>query len=178
MDRKIIWILVIVLILIVVVAGAGVGAAYYLAKKAASTPNPSPSSSFCATCQSPSPSGEMTIEEVRANHCLQSPNGGTGNITIADIPHYDSVSSPVDFSGTANVFEATFLARLVSCDGIEISKVVVTADAAEVGVSAPYHASLTYGSSYAGTYGTIEAYDLSAKDGSIQDLIQVPVFLK
>ncbi|MBU2595511.1 Gmad2 immunoglobulin-like domain-containing protein [Patescibacteria group bacterium] len=174
MNKKIIWIIVVVVIVIILIGGAGVGTAYYLGKQSKTTPTPSPSTSTRQTSAVPL----SDTEQIKASHCLKNPNGGTGNITIADLAHYSQVSSPITFSGTANVFEATFLVRIVACDGTEIKKEIVTAQAVDVGVSSPYSATLTYDSSYAGTYATIEAYDLSAMDGSVQDTIQVPVYLK
>lgn len=179
MDKKVIWIIVLVIIILILIGGAGAGAVYLLAKKAVSTPTPSMSPTPCTNCgRSPSPT-EMTLEEVKAVHCLQSPNGGTGNITIADIAHYSQVSSPINFSGTANVFEGSFQVKIVDCDGLKvINQVNGQTEAGEVGVSNPYSATLTYDSQYVGHYVYIEAYDLSAMDGSVQDLIQVPVYLK
>ncbi|TSC90516.1 MAG: hypothetical protein CEN92_466 [Candidatus Berkelbacteria bacterium Licking1014_96] len=179
MDKKVIWIICLVIIIVVLLAGAGIGTAYFLGKKIVNTPASSSSATPCVNCSgSTAPFTEMTLAEVKVSHCLQSPNGGTGNITIADLAHYAEVTSPITFTGTANVFEATFLVRLVACDGTEIKKEIVTAQSVDVGVSSPYGATLTYGSSYAGTYAYIEAYDLSAMDGSTQDLIQAPVYLK
>ncbi len=179
MDKKVIWIIVLVIIIVILIAGAGVGTAYYLGKKVISTPTPSSSATPCTNCgKSPSPI-EMTSEQVKANHCLKTPNGGTGNITIADLAHYTEVTSPITFTGTANVFEGSFLVRIVDCNGNEtINQTTAQAQSGEVGVSNPYLVTITYPVSYIGHYATIEAYDLSAMDGSTQDLIQVPVYLK
>lgn len=177
MDKKIIWIIVVIVVLLIVVAGAGIGTAYYLGKRITSTP--SPSSTPCTNCsKSPSPT-EMSLEQVKANHCLKNPNGGTGNITIADLAYYSQVASPITFSGTANVFEGNFQVKIVDCESkAVINGTNVQAQAGDVGVSNPYSVTITYPSSYAGHYAYIEAYDLSAKDGSVQDTIQVPVLLK
>lgn len=179
MDKKIIWIIVVVVIVVIIIAGAGVVTAYYLGKKITNTATPSPSPTPCTNCsKSPSPT-EMSLEEVKANHCLQSPNGGTGNITIADIAHYSQVSSPITFSGTANVFEGSFMVRIVDCDTSKtINEANAQTQAGDVGVSNPYSITITYPASYSGHYAYIEAYDLSAMDGSVQDTIQVPVYLK
>src|SRR4030042_4203062 len=158
MDKKIIWIIVIIVVLFLVIAGAGIGTAYYLGKKVVKTPSPTPSATPSET---PSPFSEMTLEEVKAQHCLKNPNGGTGNITIANIAHYATFDSPIFVEGTANVFEGSFSIRLVDCDGKKISEVNAQTEAGEVGVSKPYSANIIYNDSYIGTYATIEAYDLS-----------------
>ena len=180
MDKKIIWIIVLAIVVVILIGGAGIGVAYYLGQKTKATPTPSPSATACKNCsKSPSPSGEMTLEQVKANHCLQNPNGGTGNITIAEVAHYSEVSSPITFSGTANVFEGSFQVKLIDCDGNKIiNQANAQAQAGDVGVSNPYSITITYSASFSGHYAYIEAYDLSAKDGSVQDTIQVPVLLK
>jgi hypothetical protein len=179
MDKKVIWILIAIVVLFLIIAGAGFGTAYYLAQKTKSTSTPTPSTSICTSCQKASTSPVSDSEQIKANHCLKNPNGGTGNITIADIAHYSEVTSPITFSGTANVFEGSFQVKLVDCDGSKIIKQVNgQTQAGEVGISNPYSVTITYPASYAGHYAYIEAYDLSAKDGSVQDTIQVPVLLK
>jgi len=176
MDKKVIWIIVLVIIIVVLTAGAGIGAAYFLGKKAVSTPTSSPSAD---PSQSPSPSGEITLEQIKANHCLQTPNGGTGNITIADLVHYTEVTSPITFSGTANVFEGSFQVKIVDCEGDKIiNQANAQTQSGEVGVNNPYSITITYPESYSGHYVTVEAYDFSMMDGSVQNLIQVPVYLK
>ncbi|MCX6811622.1 MAG: Gmad2 immunoglobulin-like domain-containing protein [Candidatus Berkelbacteria bacterium] len=179
MDKKVIWILVIIVVLFLVIAGAGFGTAYYLTQRAKNTPTPSPSASICTSCQKASTSPVSDSEQIKADHCLKQANGGTGNITIADIAHYSEVTSPITFSGTANVFEGSFQVKIVDCEGNKIiNQANAQTKAGDVGVSNPYTVTISYSASYAGHYAYIEAYDLSAKDGSVQDTIQVPVLLK
>lgn len=85
----------------------------------------------------------------------------------------ETVSSPVRVSGTASVFEATLHVRLVGPGGEEIRDEVVTASEGAPGrgtfsVEIPFSASGP---------GTVEAYTLSAADGSEQHGVQVPVTL-
>lgn len=179
MSKKAIWILVIIVVGLVIIAGAGFGTVYYLGKKAASMATLPPSATLCTECElAPVDNGELTFAEIEANHCLKDPNGGTDNITIADIAHYSEVANPIAISGTANVFEGSFIIRLVGCDGQEIARVIGQAEEGEIGISSPYTATLTYPASFSGSYAYIEAFDLSARDGSVADLIQVPVKLK
>jgi len=178
MDKKVIWIIVAIVILFLIIAGAGVGTAYYLAKMAKNAATPSPSASTCSNCGKTSTSPVSGATQIKANHCLKDPNGGTGNITVANIPSYAEVDSPIYIEGLANVFEGNFNIRIMGCEGNEINKINVQTEAGEVGVSNPYFTNISYNDSNIGTYAIIEAYDLSAKDGSVENLIQVPVLLK
>ncbi len=159
-------------------AGAGFGAAYYLAKMAKNAAAPAPSASTCANCGKTSVSPVSGATQIKANHCLKEPNGGTGNITIANIPSYAEVDSPIYLEGLANVFEGSFVIRIMGCEGNEISKINAQTEAGEVGASNPYFVNISYNDSNIGTYAIIEAYDFSMMDGSVQNLIQVPVYLK
>ncbi|MEX2644761.1 MAG: Gmad2 immunoglobulin-like domain-containing protein [Gaiellaceae bacterium] len=85
----------------------------------------------------------------------------------------ETVSSPVQVRGTASVFEATLHVRLVGPGGEEIRDEVLTASEGAPGrgtfsVEIPFSASGP---------GTVEAYTLSAADGSEQHNVQVPVTL-
>jgi hypothetical protein len=176
MNKKIIWTIVLIVIILILIGGAGIGTAYYLAQKNAATP--SPSASTCTNCQSSS-SAVSKEAQIKANHCLQSPNSGTENITVADLENYSEITSPIVFTGTANVFEGSFQVKLIDCENSKIIKQVIgQTEAGDVGQDNPYSVTITYDDSYAGHYAYIEVYDLSAKDGSVQDLIQVPVLLK
>ena len=85
----------------------------------------------------------------------------------------EAVSSPVQVRGTASVFEATLHVRLVGPGGEEIRDEVLTASEGAPGrgtfsVEIPFSASGP---------GTVEAYTLSAADGSEQHNVQVRVTL-
>ncbi|MBD0339068.1 MAG: GerMN domain-containing protein [Thermoleophilia bacterium] len=84
-----------------------------------------------------------------------------------------TVTSPVRVSGTASVFEATLQVRLIGPDGEMLGDEVVTASEGAPGrgtfaVELPFSATGP---------GTVEAYTISAADGSEQHNIQVPVRL-
>jgi germination protein M len=87
----------------------------------------------------------------------------------------DRVSSPMRITGTANVFEATLQVNIVDWDGLIIAEEMVTA---------------TSGSGTRGTFdvtvpfdversqrGALIAFTYSAKDGSQQDVVEIPLEL-
>ena len=85
----------------------------------------------------------------------------------------ETVTSPVRVSGTASVFEATLQVRLIGPDGETLGDQVVTASEGAPGrgtfsVELPFSATGP---------GTVEAYTISAADGSEQHNVEVPVRL-
>jgi hypothetical protein len=85
----------------------------------------------------------------------------------------ETVTSPVRVSGTASVFEATLQVRLIGPAGETLGDEVVTASEGAPGrgtfsVELPFAAS---------GEGVVEAYTLSAADGSEQHNVAVPVRL-
>jgi hypothetical protein len=181
MNKKYYWIILAVVIVIFGVAAIW-GSHYVITKNLTDSNNSNlVASPGCKSCaRTSTPTSSLSEEQaIKQSHCLQTPNGGTGNITIADVAHYSEATSPITISGTANVFEGSFQVKLIDCDGNKVIKQEnAQTQAGEVGVSNPYSITITYPSTYAGHYAYIEAYDLSAKDGSVQDTIQVPVLLK
>lgn len=121
---------------------------------------------------------EGTGDEEQERHCLTNPASGSGNITITSPTAQTEVTSPVVVKGKANVFEGSFLVRLMDCQENEITEVIAQTRGGDIGQMNPYSLDLTFGTAYSGQDAYIEAYDLSAKDGSVQDLIQIPVKLK
>lgn len=96
-------------------------------------------------------------------------------IVVSDPVVGQRVSSPVTVAGTANVFEATVSLRLLDASGREIATRFTTATCGSGcrgswSVSVPYRLSRTQS-------GTVEVYEVSAKDGSRQHVVNVPVML-
>ncbi|MEX0674146.1 MAG: Gmad2 immunoglobulin-like domain-containing protein [Gaiellaceae bacterium] len=85
----------------------------------------------------------------------------------------ETVSSPVQVRGTASVFEATLHVRLVGPGGEEIRDEVVTASEGAPG-RGTFSVEIPFSASGA---GIVEAFTLSAADGSEQHGVQVPVEL-
>jgi len=85
------------------------------------------------------------------------------------------VTSPVTVSGTADVFEATVSVRIRDARGAQIAATFTTATCGS-GCRGRYSVAVRYS---VGTpqRGTVEVYSVSAKDGSDQHLVRVPVTL-
>ena len=86
----------------------------------------------------------------------------------------DVVASPVRISGTANVFEAAFRAQLVAPGGHVLADIAVQATSGS-GTRGTFDATIPYRGSGA---ATLAVFDLSAKDGTRQDLVEIPVTLQ
>jgi hypothetical protein len=87
----------------------------------------------------------------------------------------DVVSSPVTVSGTADVFEAQFNLRILDRNGKILTEVPVHASCGTgcrgtFSIQVKYHVSSRQ-------KGSIWVFDYSAKDGSIIDLVKIPVTL-
>lgn len=101
----------------------------------------------------------------------------SGNIKVSQ-PQPDSlVSSPMLVKGQARAFEATFQMMLKDSDGKEIAKKTVTYTAEEPSQFGQYGELLLFDAPKTDT-GTLEVFTYSAKDGSVQDLVTIPVKFK
>jgi len=99
-----------------------------------------------------------------------------GNITVTSPKEGAKLTNSVTITGFANVFEATFAARLKDATGKVIGQVTITAEA-----GAPeggnYTATLKFTQVSKTQNGTLEVYDVSEKDGAIDDIATVKVTL-
>jgi hypothetical protein len=85
------------------------------------------------------------------------------------------VSNPVTVSGIANVFEATVSLRILDAAGDEVARTFTTATCGtgcwgEYSVSVPYSVDREQA-------GTIEVFESSAEDGSMINVVRIPVTL-
>ncbi|MCW3817386.1 GerMN domain-containing protein [Micromonospora sp. DR5-3] len=87
----------------------------------------------------------------------------------------DRVTSPVTVTGTADVFEATVSARVLDPAGREIGTAFTTATCGS-GCRGDYRIRVGYRLDRTGP-GTIEVYEVSARDGSRVNVVAVPVVL-
>jgi Sporulation and spore germination/Immunoglobulin-like domain of bacterial spore germination len=87
------------------------------------------------------------------------------------LPH-ERVASPLHVSGTANTFEATFVARLLDSAGRELARKVVTATSGS-GMRGTYDAALTFPDT--ATPRWLEAYEPSAENGRPLHKVRIPV---
>ena len=104
------------------------------------------------------------------------PSPGVANV-IVDSPQANAeVSSPLHVTGRARAFEAMLMVDLM-VDDVCLARQPVHASkgAPEWG---DYSVDLTYTQPTAATNATLRAYTLSAKDGSVRDLVEVPLRLR
>jgi len=126
--------------------------------------------------QNSSEKDKGTNANVLDEHCLKNPESGTGLITIEKPEAYAEVKNPFVISGKANVFEGEFLIRLKDCDGRVIEHREMRVQGSGINKLLPYGTSFEVellGKDYRDIY--IEAFEISAKDGSEENLIQMPV---
>ncbi len=98
-------------------------------------------------------------------------NSALAPIFVDKPPAFSVVSSPLAVSGLANVFEGQFKIQLLNSAG----KVVYDGSATGMmGEWGPWSISIPYSPLSTGTL-TLRVFDLSAKDGSVIDLIEVPL---
>jgi type II secretory pathway pseudopilin PulG len=99
-----------------------------------------------------------------------------GYIVLRSPKSGDTVTSPVKISGRASVFEGTLSLRIKDANGNVIAEDFTTAT-----LGAPewgdFDTNLNYSVSSSQS-GTIEVYTISAKDGSIDDIVSISVTLK
>jgi hypothetical protein len=86
-----------------------------------------------------------------------------------------SLTSPVTVAGTADVFEATISVRILDENGKEIARTFTNASCG-TGCRGDYSTSVRYSVSHQQS-GTVEVYEVSAKDGSAIKLQDIPVIL-
>jgi hypothetical protein len=122
-----------------------------------------------------------TVERVEGN-CL--PDGPVDrkafeNVTPAILVEhpapFEEVESPLRLRGTANTFEATFQITLVDWDGRIIHEQFATATSG-TGTRGTFDVTIPFAVDREG--GAVIVYELSAKDGSRINLIEIPVRLQ
>jgi Sporulation and spore germination/Immunoglobulin-like domain of bacterial spore germination len=108
--------------------------------------------------------------QARADYVDQLPS------IFVDRPAYGAaIGNPGRVAGNANVFEATFRVALIDAGGRTLGDEQVMATCG-TGCRGTFDVTVRYTVSK-GQWGTLRAYDLSAKDGSPQDIRDYPVWL-
>ena len=85
----------------------------------------------------------------------------------------DRLTSPLEISGTADTFEATFQVRLLGPTGTKLYEHFVMATSG-TGTRGTFRQSISFTASAHGA-GTLEVYEVSAKDGSEIHSVKIPV---
>ncbi|MFE9692962.1 Gmad2 immunoglobulin-like domain-containing protein [Micromonospora sp. NPDC005806] len=96
-------------------------------------------------------------------------------ITVTGPSIGDRVTSPITLTGTAEVFEATVSVRVLDGAGREIGTAFTLATCGS-GCRGDYRVSVRYRRATAGP-GSIEVYEVSARDGSRINVVAIPVIL-
>jgi hypothetical protein len=95
---------------------------------------------------------------------------------VVDEPRVGTTTqSPLTISGTADVFEATVSVRVLDAEGKTIARTFATATCG-TGCRGDFSASISYVVTKAQT-GTVEVFEVSAKDGRRTHVVAVPVRL-
>jgi hypothetical protein len=110
------------------------------------------------------PVGRADYEDMAPAILVESPTvGGT-------------VSSPLHITGSANTFEATFIADVLDSSGAVIGEKVVTATSGS-GTRGTFDVTVPYSLDQGGD-GTLVVFEESAKDGSRINVVEIPLKLE
>jgi germination protein M len=110
------------------------------------------------------PVGRADFEEVTPLIFVESP------------APFDEVTSPLQITGTANTFEATFQADIISGD-VMLAHEVVTATSGS-GTRGTFDTELPFDTADVADTITLKVYELSAKDGSVVNQVEIPLKVK
>jgi hypothetical protein len=136
-------------------------------------PTPSPTASAPRATPAPttpSPSPTPSPEPAQPTPITSASGFVTVNQPLANA----RITSPVTISGTAQVFEGVLQWRIVDTTGRVLGQGKTLAPADGVGA---YSVSATFVPPASDTAGLVEVFSISPKDGSIADLVRVPVIL-
>jgi hypothetical protein len=111
-----------------------------------------------------------------ANVCPDNPDPATPDTVQVTSPRAgDRVSSPVTVSGEILAFEATFQVTVYNAEGTEIAR--HTGMSADGTTLSPFSEQVEF-TVVEETPGCIRVFELSARDGSAINVVQIPVTLQ
>ncbi|HYK98757.1 MAG TPA: Gmad2 immunoglobulin-like domain-containing protein [Candidatus Acidoferrales bacterium] len=128
------------------------------------TPTPSPTATVAATAR------------VTASAAPTPITSSKGSITVTAPLSNTRITTPVTIKGDASVFEAALQWRIVDGGGKVLAQGGTTASAGAPGRGA-FSVTASYPPPSADTIGVIQVYDTSPKDGTIDELVSVPVVI-
>ena len=120
--------------------------------------------------------GKVGLDEAAARYVPEFGANGKGGITVRVPLANARITSPVTVSGDASVFEAALQWRVVDAGGRVFAEGSTTASAGAPGRGS-FNVSATFSPPAADTIGSIEVYDRSPKDGTIDEMVRVPVVI-
>ena len=125
---------------------------------------------------SPGPGDESPTPTSQPNVCETNPDPASADVVSVDSPQTgDSVTSPVTVSGRIVAFEAQFNITIFDAAGDKIADVPARSEEGQV--LSPFSKDVFFSVTEA-TPACVWVYDLSERDGSPIDVVQVPVTLK
>jgi len=160
--------------LLLALAAVACGKAEAPSPKATPSPQLTPSPAATVTPAGPSPTPASTAVP---NVCQTNPspvNPADPNIIVRSPEQGAVVTSPLVISGQARVFEAQFNVTLYGELGGVIAETTGMTEQGQV--LSPFQVELTFAVSREQP-ACLWVYDLSAKDGSRMDVVQVPIAL-
>lgn len=99
---------------------------------------------------------------------------GESNIVVSSPLEGGLLTTPMTVSGTARAFENTVNVDVKNARGDVVISEVVNVHGADVGQFGEFSVNIHF--QFSGTKeGSVEVYSISAKDGSQQDLVSIPV---
>lgn len=114
---------------------------------------------------------ELIDSEVISN---ESSTVQSDNIVVNSPQANAVVTSPITVSGEARVFEGTVIIHVTTLSGDVLIEEIATARAPDVGEWGPYSAKINYDFSST-KEGFVKVFSESARDGSVENLVEVPV---
>ena len=97
-----------------------------------------------------------------------------GNIIVTEPVPYQEVGFPLVLTGQARVFESVFQYRLLDDAGNVLAQNYAMANALDVGLYGDFSLEIVYQEPKS-VQGVLEVFSYSAKDGSEQDMVRIPV---
>ncbi|PIR88059.1 MAG: hypothetical protein COU10_01260 [Candidatus Harrisonbacteria bacterium CG10_big_fil_rev_8_21_14_0_10_45_28] len=100
-----------------------------------------------------------------------------GDIRVYSPISGQRITRPLVIVGEARVFENTFLFALKDEYGNLLANGYSSTNASDIGQFGPFVVSLWYDERADNTLATVEVYNQSARDGSVENLVSIPVLL-
>jgi hypothetical protein len=132
--------------------------------------------STIGTAPTPTPStSTATTEPTATSEPTPADHGPSGPIEVTEPARGATVTSPVTISGTADVFEATVSIRILDATNNTLADTFATATCG-TGCRGDYTIDVPF-SVNTQQQGVIQVFEVSAKDGSMINIVRIPVTL-
>jgi hypothetical protein len=123
------------------------------------------------------PNSKGNISSLRKNSTAPNTSPHSNQNIMIDTPRKsDSVSSPLIIKGEVRVFENIISIRILAKSGKILAETTTYADSPKVGQFGKFQKDVTFYPTE--KEGTLEIYQISAKDGSEIDKVIVPIIFK